>query len=108
MPNTPPKANSRKHWKDPRRLYSWTKCRNKYKEQFYCCQRCQYLGTVDRLSYENLSIHHIERVFEAPHKVLDWSNLLTVCKACKIHFDTMERQGYTEQAKQEGWEIKGQ
>ena len=107
MPNNPPKASRRKILrKDPRRLYSWQKCRAAYLVHFPVCQRCKAHETLTQESCVSLSLHHIEMIAKAPQRILDWENLLTLCKPCHKYFDSLELDGNAEKAELEGFQIK--
>jgi len=107
MPNNPPPAKRHKRIsKDPRRLYSWQKCRANYLVHFPICQRCKALDTLTQVSCEKPSIHHIEMIAKAPTRLLDWGNLLTLCRPCHKYFDGLELSGRAEQAEKEGFKIK--
>lgn len=109
MPNNPPPAPRRKTIKkDPRRLYSWQKCRGAYLVHYPICQRCKSLDTLTQVSCEKLSIHHIEMISKAPHRVLDWDNLITLCIPCHTYYDILELEGNFEKAEKEGFQIKAQ
>ena len=43
---------------------------------------CRWCLTLGRLSYTNLSVHHIEPLHEAWGERLDDSNLITLCSPC--------------------------
>ena len=70
------------------------------------CQRCLYLGSVDKVSCEKLSVHHIKMVEYNPDLAYDDDNLLTLCVPCHKHFDMLELSGRNSEAELEGEEIR--
>ena len=117
MPNLPPKAKGTRAKSaengDLRNLKIWQDCRTDYKRLYPICQRCQYFNMVDDRSTKNLEVHHIKALetgktrLEQLELLVDFNNLLTLCKTCHDKFSALERLNLFDEAEQEGQEIKG-
>jgi 5-methylcytosine-specific restriction enzyme A len=62
----------------------WNRARKKVlARDNYLCQRCYKKGLLTPAEV----VHHIDHLRKAPGKVLDESNLISVCSAChnKVH-----------------------
>ena len=116
MPNNPPIAKRKSSLSDhgdPRSSTAWKKARAQHREKYPVCQRCVYLGIVDKDSVKRLSVHHIRGLETAKDEVelwellLDPDNLLTLCAPCHKRYDMMELNGQREEAEDEGMEVRG-
>lgn len=56
----------------------WKKVREEVlKKSNYMCEICKQLGI---LNYEDIQVHHIEKIIDNPYKMYDEDNLLVVCR----------------------------
>ena len=65
-----------------RSTWAWTQKSLEIRERdHYMCQACFFGldGCGQRINTENLSVHHIRPLREAPEKKLDGRNLITLC-----------------------------
>ena len=129
MPDQPPIKRLQKHTgapkkrlrfdvignDDPRRLNAWSRLRDAYRQEHPICQRCKHIGTLDKYSTVNLSVHHIRPLFIARDSAalydmcMDRNNLLTLCAKCHSYYSQLERTGYEQdiaKSIREGLEVK--
>lgn len=60
-----------------RSSYAWAKKAQEIKEKAsYLCEVCRDRGVY---TYKGLEVHHIEKLTEAPKRLLDNSNLVCLC-----------------------------
>ena len=60
-----------------RNKYAWAKKSEEIRERAsYLCEVCRDLG---RYTYENLEVHHIEKLREQPNLLLEDDNLICLC-----------------------------
>ena len=84
-----PKKDYSKYEKDPeiasfRRTQAWKDMSWNIRERDnHLCQLCirnlYMIPCASSLTYENISVHHIEPLSEAPAKALDRENLISLC-----------------------------
>ena len=61
-----------------RRTYKWTQKSLEIREKAnWLCEVCR---DQDKITYENLEVHHIDKIKEASDKVLDDFNLICLCR----------------------------
>lgn len=80
----------RKEGKDRelRTKYIWTKKSLEIRERAnYLCEVCRDNGIY---SFENLHVHHIESIRDAPEKYLENQNLISLCVHCHLKADRGE------------------
>jgi 5-methylcytosine-specific restriction endonuclease McrA len=108
MPNLPKRAKalSRPDTRDFHASNEWVKARNAHRAEYPICQRCTFLGTVTRVSSQELSVHHIIPLELDMDKRTDADNLLTVCVPCHWNYTQLERTGRTQQSIAEGQEVR--
>ena len=77
------------HSKETASVYNWQwrKLRGAFLQHHPLCQRCASKGIVQAAEH----VHHVVPVKEAPERLLDWSNLMAVCRACH---DEIEPRGF--------------
>ena len=72
-------ANRTNYDSEERRLrnkYSWAKKSKQMRQEKLFCAVCQDEG---RYTYQGLEVHHIEKLRNAPNRLLDESNLIVLC-----------------------------
>lgn len=80
-PKTRAKDNNTEQGKI-RSSYRWQRVREQVKERDkYICQCClrNYPGTLRRVEYDNISVHHIISLEKDIEKAFDLDNLITLC-----------------------------
>ena len=61
-----------------RSKYAWTEKSKEIRERAnYLCEVCRDQGII---TYEKISVHHIEKVKDDPTKLLDNENLIALCE----------------------------
>lgn len=79
----PKKTNRRSRYDHFRYTSAWQQKRNDIKERDrYLCQICKrkLYDTVRQFNSENLSVHHVNKLYEAYDQRLENSNLITLCE----------------------------
>ena len=70
---------------------TWQNKRQEIVERdLHLCQVCireLYDWCVDKYVYEDISVHHIDKISEAWDKRLDNNNLITLCSCCHTEAD---------------------
>ena len=66
----------------PQRGYDrpWRRCRAAFLAKNPLCHRC----LSERRFTPATEVHHVEPVMVAPHRRLDWSNLMSLCHPCHM------------------------
>ena len=98
------KINSTAQERKLRSSYVWTEKSKEIREKAnYLCEYCRSKGLI---SYENVEVHHIEKVRDQPEKFLDDLNLICLCvehhkmaDAGELSADQLRRIAYDREAK---------
>lgn len=99
MPDLPKRATAfhrRGNSDDTNKIHQtarWKRISETHKEQYPICQRCDYLGTVSRVSTEKLEVHHIIPIDQDKDKAFNDDNLLALCVPCHNVYTRMEEAG---------------
>ena len=68
-----------------RSSYAWTKKSEEIRQKAnYLCEACRDKGIY---VYDNLEVHHIEKLKEQPNLLLDDYNLVCLCQECHTKAD---------------------
>ena len=86
------KCNAGRVWKSPnnkeaklRNSYKWHKKSEQIREASkFLCAVCFDKGVCN---YSDLEVHHIEKLRDAPDKLLDNANLICLCQSCHKEAD---------------------
>ena len=71
-----------------RNTYAWRKKRDAIKKSAgYLCEVCRDEG---RYVYDDLEVHHIIKLHDAPERLLDDTNLICLCTRCHKKADAGE------------------
>ncbi len=61
----------------------WDRLSKRYREQYPLCQMCEQECRTTLA----VDVHHIVKVSDSPELLLDWDNLLSVCRLCHVKLD---------------------
>ena len=112
MPNLPKRATAfhrRGNSESTNKIHQkarWNRISLTHRQQYPICQRCDYMGDITKVSTEELEVHHITPVDQAPHLWDCGDNLLSLCVPCHNIYTNLESAGEFRQSIVEGQMVR--
>ncbi len=84
----------------------WNRISLEHRQQYPICQRCDYMGTVSKVSTECLEVHHIIPVDQDMSLWDKDDNLLSLCRPCHQMYTNLESAGKFNQSIRDGQMVR--